>query len=114
MRKLLRTIKGEITSNEPLVVVLPDNVEQDITFKFNLRHDPDKQSSYTTFTIISSTEAEISIYNAPEEKQTSVEEDIAAGTYKNEYKLYVNYSLLSDTSESGTITINFYIEGKEE
>ena len=37
MKKLLRTIKGEITSNEPLVVVLPDNVERNITFKFYLK-----------------------------------------------------------------------------
>lgn len=113
MKNLLRSVQGEITSNEPLVIVLPDNVEQDITFKFYLRNDPDKHDSYTSFSVVSPTEAEISIYNAPEAKQTSVVEDIPAGTYKKEYKLYVNYVLLSKTSNSGTITINFYIEKEE-
>lgn len=113
MKKLLRTVQGEIMSEEPLVVVLPDNVERDITFKFYLCNDTDNTNSYTKFTTISPTEAEIHIYNAPETMQTSVE-DISVGTYKNDYKLYVNYSLLRTTNDSGTITINFYIEGKEE
>lgn len=113
MKKILRTVQGEIVSGEPLIVVLPDNVEQDLTFKFYLRCDPNKQDCFTTFTVISTVEAEITIYNAPEAKQISVGEDISAGTYKNEYRLYVNYSLLSTTRDSGRITINFYIEEKE-
>ncbi len=110
MKKLLRTIKGEIISNEPLVVVLPDSVEKDITFKFYLRTNPDKQESFTEYIMISPTEAELSIYNAPEDKQTSIQEAIHVGTYMNKYGLYVNYSLWRKTKDSGTITINFYIE----
>ena len=110
MKKLLRTIQGEISTAEPMVVVLPDSVEDDITFKFYLRKDATNPNSYTSFLTKSATEAEIAFCNVPEKKNTSVKDDIRVGTYQNKYNLYFNYVLFCKTSEEGSIIIKFFIE----
>lgn len=110
--KTLLSIPGEISVNEPFVVVLPDSVEKDLTFTFYLREDKSKQESYTNFHVLSPTEAEITIYNAPEKKQTSVINHIPTGTYMNKFNLFVNYVLQLESVEKGIITVNFYTEEK--
>jgi len=112
MKKLLRTVQGEITTAEPLVVVLPDSVEGDIKFNFYLKQNEQNPKSYTELIIVSPNEANVSLYNIKEKLQASVAEDIPVGTYQNKYKLYLNYILFCKTREAGTIMINFYTEEK--
>lgn len=112
MKKLLLSVPGKILINEPFPIVLKDSVENDLTFRFFMRDDKSKHDSFTRFDIISSTEAEITIYNAPEKKQTSVVEHIPVGSYMRKYNLFVNYILQRESAENGDITVNFYTEEK--
>ena len=105
-------MQGDITTKEPLVVVLPDNIEGNVKFNFYLKANPDQQKSYSELHVVARDEANIAIYNAPINKQTSVKEDISVGTYQNKYNLYLNYRLYCQTKEDGIITVNFYIEEK--
>lgn len=112
MKKLLRSVPGEISTKEPYVVVLPDSIEHDLTFTFHMREDKSRQDSYTNFHVLSPTAAEISIYNAPEKKRTFIIDDIHVGSYMKQYELFVNYILQRDSKERGSITVNFYTEEK--
>ena len=112
MKKILRTIQGEITSKEPLVVVLPDNVEGPVKFNFYLKENRERPTVYTELQVVAADEANISLFNMPGKRQMSVKEDIPVGTYQNRYNLFVNFVLLSKTPNEGSITINFFIEEK--
>ncbi len=110
MKKLIMTIKGEITEQEPFVVVLPDKVEGNDTLNFILKEDAERPVTHTTIDIFSEREANVYICNAPKSGYTSVKEDMILGTYQSRYKLYVNYVMDCNSEGVKEIEVKFYKE----
>lgn len=110
MKKELRTINGEFDSNNSFKIILPDDIEGDMTFLFQLSHDDSMEQCHTTFNADTELEATITIYNAPINKSVSLPEDIEIGTYGNQQKLYMNYKLSTKEAEQSRIVVSFYVE----
>lgn len=92
MQPLLRAVVMLSPSSAPRVVI-PDDIEGDMTFSFKLYNDATDPESYTKMKIVDDFHAEIQIYNANPQLTVRPTHLISAGTYKNDYALYMAYEL---------------------
>lgn len=94
LEKIILEETRAISLDHPVVFVIPDNVEGDMTFTIKLvNNKEDGADSYTRYNAIDAYNAEIIISNAPKNKSLTIGNDIFLGTYKKKYKLFLKYSL---------------------
>lgn len=104
-------IQTNISSMSKVDVKIIDRVEGDIDLTICLKTDNANTKSITKYIIKDAHCGEIQIINADLNKYTRAEKPIGLGTYKNKYKLYVDYLLEPLMSDGKSpIRLNFYVE----
>jgi len=100
-----------LSPTTPQRVLIPDEVEGDMTFTFQLCSDVTDPESYTKLNIIDDFHAEIQIYNANPQLSVRPTELISAGTYKRDYALYTTYELnREEVDGKRKCLVGFYTE----
>lgn len=100
----------QISPNQSAKVLIEDPLDVDMTFVFKMDKDPSHHESYTKYNVINNGNAEIIIYNVGTARTVSLKQPIQVGSYKQEYKLYINFVLFAPNVATNpyTIEISFF------
>ena len=104
----------KISMNQNATILIEDSVDVDMTFVFKLAVDNENAHSYTRYNVIDNANGEIIIYNIGAARTVSLKEPMPVGTYKKEFRLYVNYVLYVATNKADASTIDIsFLTSKE-
>lgn len=104
----------QITYEQGAKILIEDPLDVDMSFSFRLSTDSSSEISYTRYNVIDPANGEIVIYNVGNARTITLKNPILVGTYKKEYKLYVNYVLIAPRENGLPFTLNVsFLTSKE-
>lgn len=108
--ELLLQHNTQISYNQNAKVLIEDPLDVDMTFVFKMDKDTSHQESYTKYNVIDNGNAEIIIYNVGIARTVSLKQPIQVGSYKQEYKLYVDFVVYAPNEATSpyVIEISFF------
>lgn len=86
-----------ISKGAPSSVLIKDEIDCDMTFTFELLEDAEHDRSVTKYRVIDPSKGIISITN-PNQGRLHPESIIEIGTYKKQYRLFLDYVLAAQES----------------
>ena len=84
---------SEISFSKGIYYSIKDDVEGDIDINVALTTDSTEEKSFTRYKVLNAHKALVQICNAHSDKYVRTKEKILLGSYKKEYKLYLQFCL---------------------
>ncbi|MBS5876679.1 MAG: hypothetical protein KIC78_10985 [Prevotella sp.] len=111
--KLIKSEKTNISIGSAVSIIIEDTIEGNITFNITLLQD-EKEKNVTRLQFIDEHTANVIIVNPSVTSNTMPIEPMEIGTYKKEYKLFMDYKLYRqyDGEDYRQINIEFGIAKK--
>ncbi|MBO5181435.1 MAG: hypothetical protein J6B92_06065 [Paraprevotella sp.] len=110
---LLKSERTNINFDSTVSVIIEDPIEGNTTFNITLLHE-DGTKNITRFQFNDDHTADVKIVNPGSASNVTPEEPMEIGTYKNDYKLFMDYKLYKQYNGEDYRQINIEFGIKKE
>lgn len=84
---------SKLSFSKGIYYSIKDDVEGDLDINIALATDSTEEKSFTRYKILNAHKALVQIFNAPKDKYVRTKDKMLLGSYKNDYKLFLQFCL---------------------